>query len=128
MRRILNLNQLGTQFLKLIGLFMVMIPAVLYVVLLAFHVTESTRSLLFGVIKVSFGVGVLICVVFLVLIIVEQVQDHYFDGQYQKQRDQKIFLGRGKYECQYCGNQKVRENDRICSVCGREFAPLNNLD
>jgi hypothetical protein len=128
MRRFLNLNQPGILFLKLIGLFTVMIPAVLYVFLLAFRVAESIRSLLFGVIKVSFVVGALICVVFLVLIIVEQVQDHYFDVQYQKQRDQKIFLGQGDYECQYCGNQKVRENDRICSVCGREFAPHSNLD
>jgi len=122
MRRILNLNQPGMLFVKLIGLFMVMIPAVVYAIMLVFRLSGIARAFLLRAIKISFVVGGLIFVVFLVLIIVEQIQDHIVDMNYQKQRDQKILLSNGKYECQYCGNQKVKKNDKICSVCGKEFA------
>jgi len=60
MRRILNLNQPGIVFVKIIGLFIVVIPVLLY------------------------------CTV-------------------------------------YCGNQKVKESDKTCWVCGRELEQVNNI-
>lgn len=84
------------------------------------------RTLLLSMIKISFLVGAFVFTVFLVLIVVEQVQDHYFNAQYQKQRSQKIRLANGYYECQYCGNQRVRENDKTCEVCGKEFALMRS--
>lgn len=122
MRRILNLNQPGMLFVKLIGLFMIIIPSASYAFLLAFRLTGTIRTILFSGIKISFGFGGLIFLVFLILIVLEQIQDHYFDVQFQRQRDQKILLSNGNYECQYCGNQKVKKNDKICSACGKEFA------
>jgi hypothetical protein len=121
MRRFLNLNQPGTILVKVIGFFVVLLPAVLYGIALIWSETGILRTLLLSLISVSFVVGTIVFVVFLVLIVVEQIQDHYFDAQYQKQRSQKVFLANGYYECQYCGNQKVRENDQTCSVCGKEL-------
>lgn len=120
MRRILNLNQPGATFLKLMGLFIVGIPAVLYCAPLLVGKPEIT-IVLRSMIGISFTIGVFIFVLLLVLIIVEHIQDRYIDVQYQKTRAQKLPLADGNYECQYCGNQKVKENDKTCQVCGREL-------
>ena len=109
-------------FVKIIGFFMLLIPAIFYGIIVVWSETGIIRTLLWGMIKVSFAVGTFIFMVFLVLIVLEQVQDHYFDAQYQKQRSQKVLLANGSYECQFCGNQRVRENDKTCDVCGKEFA------
>jgi hypothetical protein len=121
MRRLLNLNQTSMLFVKVIGVFMLLIPSILYGMVLILDKTGNVRNLLLSIIKVSFVIGASVLVVFLVLIVVEQIQDHYLDLQYQKQRTQKVVLANGYYECQYCGNQRVRENDKICNVCGKEF-------
>jgi hypothetical protein len=117
MRRILNLNQSGFLFVKLIGLFSVAIPAVLYG--LSFLLSGAIVSILLKMTKVSFGIALLIFVVFLVLLIVEQIQDHFIDVQYQKNQSHKLPLSDGSYECQYCGNRNVKKNDKTCGVCGR---------
>jgi uncharacterized paraquat-inducible protein A len=122
-RRTLNLNQSGLVFVGVIGFLMVLIPGVSYGILLVWNKNGIIRDLLVGIKKASFVLGAVVLVVFLVLIVVEQVQDHYFDTWYQKQRSQKVVLANGYYECQYCGNQRVRENDSSCNVCGREFQP-----
>jgi uncharacterized paraquat-inducible protein A len=108
-------------FLKVIGFFVVLLPAVLYGIVLIWNGTGIITTLLLSMIKVSFVVGAFVFIVFLVLIVVEQIQDHYYDVRYQKQRSQKVALANGYYECQYCGNQKVRENDESCNVCGGEL-------
>lgn len=122
MRRFLNLNQVSTIFLKVTGFFGLLLPAVLYVIVLAWTGTGMIKNLLVSMIRVSFIVGASVFLVFLVLIVVEQIQDHAYDARYRKQQGQKMLLADGYYECQYCGNQKVRENDKSCHVCGKEFA------
>lgn len=123
MRRLLNLNQPSTTFLKIIGFFVVLLPAVLYGIKLAWNEAGVITTLLRSLIKTSLVVGASVFIVFLMLIVVEQIQDYYYDIQYQKQRSQKVVLVNGFYECQYCGNQKVRKNDKVCNVCGKDFAP-----
>jgi len=108
-------------FLKVIGFFVVLLPAVLYSIVLVWNGAGTVTDLLMSMIKTSFVVGAFVFIIFLVLIVVEQIQDHYYDVRYQKQRSQKVLLADGFYECQYCGNQKVRENDKSCHVCGKEF-------
>jgi len=121
MRRLLNLNPSSIVFVKVIGFLIVILPAVLYGILLLGGRVGILRTILLSTIRVSFVAGTFVLVVFLVLIGVEQVQDHYFDAQYQKQRSQKILLANGYYECQYCGNQRVQQNHKTCEVCGKEF-------
>jgi uncharacterized paraquat-inducible protein A len=121
MRRLLNLNQPILVFVEVIGIFMVLIPAVLYGVMLLWNETGSARTLVLSIIKISFLLGAFLLIVFLALILAEQVQDHYYDVKYQEQRSQKVLLSNGYYECQYCGNQRVKENDKTCDVCGKEF-------
>lgn len=126
MRRLLNLNESSLVFVKIISLLLVLIPAILYAVVLLSSEVSIIRIILMRMIKVSFVAGVFVSIGFLVLIVVEQMQDHYFDVEYKKQRCQKLLLANGDYECQYCGNQKVRKNDKTCSVCGKEFASIRS--
>ncbi len=121
MRRFIDLNQPSGLFVKVIGFFMVLLPAVLYGVVLLWSQAEALRTLLLSMIRISLAAGVLVLIVFIVLIAVEQIQDHYFDAQYRKQRSQKVALADGYYECQYCGNRRVRGSDNTCGVCGREL-------
>ncbi|HSK89192.1 MAG TPA: hypothetical protein VK880_12580 [Anaerolineales bacterium] len=120
MRRILNLNQPSTVFLKVISLFVVVIPAVLYSALFLLN-QAAVISTLRKMIKLSFAIGASVFVILLVLIIVEQIQDYHIDVQYRKDRNRKLPLADGNYECQYCGNQKVKEHDKTCPVCGKEL-------
>lgn len=120
MRRMLNLNQPSIVFAKIVGLFIVVIPALLYGISLLSDRVEIVNILL-RAIKISFAIGASVLVVLLLLIIVEQIQDHYFDVAYQKSRGTKLLLANGNYECQYCGNRQVKENDKTCQVCGREL-------
>lgn len=120
MRRILNLNQPSVTFLKMIGLFAVVIPAVLDCALLLLKQPEI-RILLRSLVNISFTIGAILFVLLTGLIIVEQIQDHYIDVQYQKNRGRKVPLDNGNYECQYCGNRKMQEKDKICEVCGKEL-------
>jgi len=110
----------------MIGLCAVVIPAVLYCALLLLKQPEI-NIILRSMIQISFTIGATLFVILIGLIAVEQVQDHYFDVQYQKNRDRKLPLADGNYECQYCGNQKVKESDKTCRVCGKELkqASLN---
>jgi hypothetical protein len=125
MRRILNLNQTGVTLLKVIGMVVVVIPAILYGTSLLLNGTKVNSILLNGI-KLSFAIGALVFVILLALILVEQIQDHYFDLHYQKNKAQKLPLANGTYECQYCGNQMVREADQACQVCGKELKPARS--
>lgn len=120
MRRILNLNESGIILVKIIALFAGAIPAILYLISLLLTEEQMTRVLL-RAIRVSFTIGIFIFIALLVLIIAEQIQDHFIDVRYQKNQHRKLSLGDGNYECQYCGNRKIKENDKTCGACGREL-------
>jgi uncharacterized paraquat-inducible protein A len=120
MRRILNLNQVSIVFVQVFLLFTAVIPAVLYGISFLLNESEIASALRL-LIRISLGVGASVFVVFLVLIIFEQIQDHWIDVQHQKNQNHKLLLANGNYECQYCGNQKLKEKDRTCWVCGREL-------
>lgn len=119
-RRILNLNQPAVTFLKLIGLFAVATPAVLYGSLL-FWEQPAIHIVLRRMMEISFTIGAVLFVILAGLIAVEQVQDHFFDLRYQKHRDRKLPLANGNFECQYCGSQQVKEKDKTCRVCGKDL-------
>ncbi len=122
MRRILDLNQPSILFLKLIALFGVVIPVALFLGAWALDAHGISTSPITVVICASFLVGVALLAILLGLIILEQIQDHWFDLHYQRHRHQKMLLPDGYYECQYCGNRQVHAQDTTCAVCGRKLS------
>jgi hypothetical protein len=71
--------------------------------------------------RISFGIGAALLVGLAVLIGVEQVQNHYLYRRYLKERQRPISAADGDAECPFCGNRKVRDFEKYCSVCGKEL-------
>ncbi|MDA8217066.1 MAG: hypothetical protein M0Z94_05545 [Dehalococcoidales bacterium] len=69
----------------------------------------------------SLGLGAAILLGFLLLVVAEQIQDRLFDAAYRRNHHKRLPAADGYYECQYCGNRRVGEHERTCSVCGRKL-------
>jgi Ca2+/Na+ antiporter len=78
-------------------------------------------SLLNLVSKVSFWVGILILLLFFIWLNIELYQDKKINKHFEKNKNKKISIEDGKFECQACGNRQVKLSDKRCSVCGIKF-------
>lgn len=119
MKRFLNLNEFGGKALVAIAIVGVGIPGVLYMVSLTLDALgihwPGMRFLIWG----ALGAGGLLLLGFLVLLIIEQIQDHVLYQMYLKSRGKRIRTAENLYECPYCGNRKIREFEHQCPVCGK---------
>ncbi len=122
MRRILNLNAAGGRFLLAIALLLGAIPALLWLCSLLLRATRLNTAIIPYLIKLSLILGGLVLVGFVILIVLEQVQDAYLHRVYLRGRGTRIRLTSGESECPYCGNRQVQEFDKRCQVCGKELA------
>ncbi|MBE5960679.1 MAG: hypothetical protein E7256_04735 [Lachnospiraceae bacterium] len=69
----------------------------------------------------SFVLGMLILLGFGIWLAIELHQDKRINGFYDRNRNRKLKIDEGIYECQACGSRKVKEKDERCSVCGVRF-------
>ena len=110
-----KINSIGYahKILGLAALFLAGIPAFCYLLLCLFHIG------VFSVImRISFGIGLLILVFFAVLLTIELNQDKAINKKHIALKKTKLIIGNGVYECQSCGNRQVRAEDKECLVCG----------
>ncbi len=121
MRRILNLNEVSTKFLIAIALLVGAVPALLWLFSLLLAAAQLSTRIDLDLIEASLILGGLLLVVFLLLIVLEQVQDHYLHRVYLKSRGQRIRLANAEAECPFCGNRQVPAFEKRCSVCGKEL-------
>ncbi len=122
MRRLLDLNQPSVAFLKIIVLFVAVIPAILFLVAWLLDSIGVRVPAVQPAALASLVLGLIVLAILLGLIVLEQVQDHYFNAHYQRQRAHKLPLAEGNYECQYCGNRQVQAEDSTCAVCGTKLS------
>jgi hypothetical protein len=125
MKRVLNLNALGPTIAAACAVFGVLIPLILAVVSWLLDRIGVTHDILDTLLRVSLLVGGSLLLGLIVLVILEQIQDHYLDRQYQNSRHRKIKLTDDWYECQYCGHQKLRAGAQRCPVCGNRLIEFN---
>ncbi len=125
MKRPLDLNGSSHIFLKIIGTFILLVPAMLYLCGVLLGLAQVDVEIIPQLIGTSLIAGGGVIGVWVILIAYEQIQDHLFDAHYRRARRHKLRVSEYVYECQYCGNRRMREDDRTCSVCGRtlEEAP-----
>jgi len=97
------------------------VPAVLYLGSLGLNPVGVPIGAVQDPIKLSFLVGALVFIVLVVLVVFEQIQDHLLYRAFLKNRGRRIRLSDGYFECQYCGNRKVREFDTVCPACGEGY-------
>ena len=117
----LNLNEPGTKMLRWIGLFLIAIPVFLWGIASLLGSTHPWHGAIWRLLWISVLMGTAFLTVLFVLLIIEFVQDSHLDRAYHKKQGQRIRLENGLFECQYCGCQKVKENDRRCPACNKEL-------
>ena len=119
MPRILNLNDFSAKFLKMIFALVVFLPVLLYVIFLELRSFQIIWPVLLDLARGSLILGLALLGLLVVLIILEQIQDRWIVLQYDRSRAKRLPVGDGWYECQYCGNRRVRPDETTCGVCGK---------
>lgn len=115
MRKINSIGY-GHKVLLIIGCFLFLIP-----VLSAFTAYMSRLPASPVISKVSMTIGILLLAAFAGLLAIELKQDKRLARHYAENRNIKILLSSGNYECQACGNCLVEPDDRFCSICKINF-------
>lgn len=90
------------------------IPIILYIV-------PFQWDLLKLLCKISFLVGILVLSLFFIWLKIELHQDKKINEYFKNNKNKKLSIGDGKFECQACGNRQVKLIDKRCSVCGIRF-------
>ncbi len=121
MKRILNLNALSVKFLLVIGCFLIVLPAAFYAGSALLGPSSVFSQVCLYLAKGSAVIGIILLAGFIILVILEQVQDNIIYRQYLESRRKKRPLAGGLYECQFCGCRTVREFDAACPVCGEKL-------
>jgi hypothetical protein len=75
--------------------------------------------------RLFFWLALVLVGLFVLLLIIEGIQDAVYDVVYRKTRFKRIKAPGMYYECPFCGSRKVREFERVCLVCGKELGEEN---
>ncbi len=112
----LNLNSIAPGVLAWGSLFLLVVPALLFI-----FGAQSYSPGIWLAIAFSIALGLVIYSLLLVLIVAEFVQDRWRDAFYARHRNIKLKISASDYECQNCGNRQIKMDDRMCPVCGQRF-------
>ena len=115
MKKINSINY-GYKIVFAVILFLVILPVMFY--LLSMLISAEWLS---SLIKTSMVIGSAILLFFILLLIIELHQDKRINRYYEKHRNRKLQITNTAYECQACGNRKLRAGDKSCPVCGSRF-------
>ena len=113
----------GGKILGTSACFALLIPGTIKLVLLVY---KSQIFVVFA--KLSFWLGIAIALFLCVLLAVEFRQDKNCDLYYEDQKNTKLSLGKGMYECQACGSRTVKSTDKNCNICGLLFKDRGGKD
>lgn len=80
------------------------------------------------IITVSLTLGILVFMALLVMVAIELKQDEKLNNYYTNNKNFKVKISDTFYECQYCGNQKVKKDEIYCMICGGIFLQNRNED
>lgn len=71
--------------------------------------------------KLSAVLGLIILLFLFVLLKIELYQDKKMDEYHKANSQSHLPLKNGLFECQTCGNNQVKPEQRSCIVCGTNF-------
>ena len=117
----INSIRFGPRVVAIIGLLTLAAPAVLYLCYSVLGFLGIKLKIILSAVSISFAAGVALLGLFVLLLGVEFVQDRSRDRQYKRTRMRKLEISEGWYECQACGNQLLRAEDKACDVCGQRL-------
>jgi len=117
----LNSIQYGPGLLAIIGILTIGAPLALYLCYSLLALFSFKVGVLLFAIPISVAAGIGVFILFILLLAIEFTQDRFLDHYYRQIQNRKIRISGESYECQYCGNQKVRVSDKRCAICGKDL-------
>ncbi len=81
--------------------------------------TKQAQFQLFA--KISLILGFMILLYLFVLLKIELFQDKKLEEYFKVNKKTRVALRNGLYECQNCGNTRVKSEQKSCIVCGTNF-------
>lgn len=78
-------------------------------------------SVLILISRVSFIIGSTLAILFFIFLSIEWNQDKKRNKYYANNMKTKLPISNNRYECQFCGNTKLKASDTICNICGTKF-------
>lgn len=110
----------GGKILGFAVIFTLILPSIIKLIMLFY---KNAILIIFE--KVSLGLGIIVVFFLCGLLAIEFHQDKIQDLYYETQKNVKLSLENGLYECQSCGSRTIKSEDKNCSACGILF---NNKD
>ena len=117
----INSIRYAYQVLVVISVLTIVVPIALYIGYMLLGQFGINGIVLKSGIRVSIAIGLALLALFVLLLIIEAVQDRIQNARYIKNKSQRLRLANGYSECQYCGYQKVRASDQRCPVCLKDL-------
>ncbi|WP_312368841.1 hypothetical protein [Lachnoclostridium sp.] len=106
----------GHKIISISAVFLVVIPGISYL----FSYLLKVAGLL-HISKVSIAIGLLILLFLFLLLKIEFHQDKKLERYFENNKNTRLLLHNGFYECQACGNRNVKQEQKRCDVCGSLF-------
>ncbi|MBE5965363.1 MAG: hypothetical protein E7255_00030 [Lachnospiraceae bacterium] len=95
---------------------LIALPIICYLLL---SITKQAQFQLFA--KASLVLGIMILLFLIVLLKIELYQDKKIDEHFKANTKIRLPLKNGLFECQTCGNNQVKTEQRSCIICGTNF-------
>ena len=117
----INSIRYAQRILILIGILTIAAPITFYLCFRLLGLIEINSAGLLIAIRISVAIGMVLLALFILLLLIESVQDRLLNAYYLKIRNRRLRLAGGYYECPYCGSRKVRAADRRCPACYKDL-------
>lgn len=112
----INSNGYGFKVISGASIFLFVIPTICY---LLYSITKQSQFQL--IIKISLALGSMILLFLFILLKIEFFQDKKIDEYYMANKKSRLSLKNGLFECQICGNNQVKPEQKSCIICGTNF-------
>ena len=112
----INSNGYGLKVICGAAFFLFVIPAICY---LLYSITKQSQYQQFF--KISVALGGIILLFLFILLKIEFSQDKRIDEYFMANKKSRLSLKNGLFECQTCGNNQVKPEQKSCIICGTNF-------
>lgn len=81
----------------------------------------SKYTVCFWIGRILVGLGAAVLLGIAIWLIIESIQDAYWEKHDMMERYSYKKVREGVYECQNCGNRNVKKGAKSCEICGCRF-------
>jgi hypothetical protein len=122
MKKINSINY-GHKIITGVVICLIIVSTICY---LLWAITKQVQFQLFS--KVSLGLGFTVLLFLFVMLKIELAQDKKIEEYFKANKKIRLPLKSGLFECQACGNNQVKPEQRSCIVCGTNFRNWSEED